>query len=353
MSATQDVTSRDAQDATQLLPPPVALMQMVTGYVISQAIYVAAKLGIADLLKDGPKSSDELAKVVGADARSLYRVLRSLSSVGVFAETSDKSFALTPLAELLRTDVPGSLHAMAVWMNEPFHWRVYEEMLESVKTGKLAFEHVFGMEPFPYFVENPEVAKIFDDAMTSFSIMTAPAVTAAYDFSSIKKLVDVAGGHGLLISSILKANPGVQGVLFDMPSVIEGAGRLIEEAGVADRCEKVAGDFFEAVTAGGDAYIMKHIIHDWDDERSLVILRNCHRAMTAGGKLLVVEVVIPPGNEPSFGKLMDIEMMLLPGGTERTEAEYRELFRAAGFELTRIVPTGSPVSVIEAVRVES
>ena len=351
MSATQDVTTKHEQAAP--LPPPLVMMQMLSGYVVSQAIYVVAKLGIADHLKDGPKSSDELAKIVGADARSLYRVLRSVSSLGVFAETSEKNFALTPLAELLRTDVPGSLHAMAVWMNEPFHWRVYEEMLHSVKTGELAFKHVLGMEPFPYFVQNPDVAKIFDNAMTSFSLLTAPAVTAAYDFSSIKKIVDVAGGHGLLLSTILKANPHLKGVLFDMPTVIEGAGRLMEEAGVADRCERVAGDFFKEVPAGGDAYIMKHIIHDWDDERSLVILRNCHRAMVAGGKLLLVEIVIPPGNEPSFGKVMDIEMMLLPGGMERTEAEYRELFAAAGFRLTRIVPTESPVSVIEAVRVES
>ncbi len=349
MNETQDMTTEQTQDVQP--PPPLVMVQMMTGYVVSQAIYVAAKLGIADLLKDGPRSSDELAKSVGADARSLYRVLRSLASLGVFTETNEKSFALTPLAETLRTDVPGSLHAMAVWMNEPFHWRVYEEMLHSVKTGKLAFEHVFGMEAFPYFVQNPEVAKIFDNAMTSFSLMTAPAVTAAYDFSVIKKIVDVAGGHGLLLSSILKMNPHLEGVLFDMPSVIEGAGRLIEEAGVANRCAKVAGDFFESVPAGGDAYIMKHIIHDWDDERSLVILRNCHRALVENGKLLLVEVVIPPGNEPSLGKLMDIEMMLLPGGTERTEAEYAELFAAAGFRLTKVVPTGSPVSVIEAVRV--
>lgn len=348
MSATQVNTTDGAQG---MLPPPIVLMQMATGYVVSQALYVAAKLKIADLLKDGPRTSEELAQAVGANARFLYRTLRALASLGVFAETEDGRFTLTPAAELLRTDVQGSMHAMVIWMNEPFHWRVYEEMLDAVKTGKLAFEKVFGMEPFPYFVANPEVARIFDNAMTSFSLMTAPAVTAAYDFSSIKRLVDVAGGHGLLISTILKANPHMQGVLFDMPTVIEGAGRLIEEAGVSDRCEKVAGDFFEAVPAGGDAYIMKHIIHDWDDERSLTILRNCHRAMTENGKLLLVEVVLPPGNEPSFGKIMDIEMMLLPGGTERTEAEYRELFAAAGFRLTRIVPTQSPASVIEGVRV--
>lgn len=348
MSATQGNTTQQAQEP---LPPPLVLMQLATGYIVSQALYVAAKLRIADHLKDGPRTSDELAQAVGADARFLYRVLRALASLGVFAEVEDGRFTLTPTAELLRTNVPGSLHAMVVWMNEPFHWRVYEETLEAVKTGKLAFEQVFGMEPFPYFVENPDVAKIFDNAMTSFSLMSAPAVTAAYDFSSIKKIVDVAGGHGLLISSILKANPDLRGVLFDMPTVIEGAGPLIEEAGVAARCEKVAGDFFESVPAGGDAYIMKHIIHDWDDERSLAILRNCHRAMTEGGKLLLVEVVLPPGNEPSFGKIMDIEMMLLPGGTERTEAEYKELFAKAGFQLTRVVPTASPVSLIEGLRV--
>ncbi|HVG33055.1 MAG TPA: methyltransferase [Pyrinomonadaceae bacterium] len=348
MSATQVNTSDGAQGQ---LPPPIVLMQMATGYIVSQALYVAAKLQVADLLKDGPRTSEELAQAAGADARFLYRTLRALASVGVFAETEQGSFTLTPTAELLRTDVQGSMHAMVIWMNEPFHWRVFEEMLDAVKTGKLAFEQVFGMEPFPYLVQHPELARIFNNAMTSFSLMSAPTVTAAYDFSSIKKLVDVAGGHGLLISSILKANPHMQGVLFDMPTVIEGAGRLIEEAGVSDRCEKVAGNFFESVPEGGDAYIMKHIIHDWDDERSLTILKNCYRAMTENGKLLLVEVVIPPGNEPSFGKIMDIEMMLLPGGTERTEAEYRELFAAAGFRLTRVVPTQSPASVIEGVRV--
>jgi hypothetical protein len=348
MSATQVNTSDGAQGQ---LPPPIVLMQMATGYIVSQALYVAAKLQVADLLKDGPRTSEELAQAAGADARFLYRTLRALASVGVFAETEQGSFTLTPTAELLRTDVQGSMHAMVIWMNEPFHWRVFEEMLDAVKTGKLAFEQVFGMEPFPYLVQHPELARIFNNAMTSFSLMSAPTVTAAYDFSSIKKLVDVAGGHGLLISSILKANPHMQGVLFDMPTVIEGAGRLIEEAGVSDRCEKVAGNFFESVPEGGDAYIMKHIIHDWDDERSLTILRNCHRAMTENGKLLLVEVLIPPGNEPSFGKIMDIEMMLLPGGTERTEAEYRELFAAAGFRLTRVIPTASPASIIEGVRV--
>jgi hypothetical protein len=352
MSATQVNSTDGAQNqAQEVLPPPLLLMQLATGYIVSQALYVAAKLEIADHLKDGPRTSTELAQAVGADAGFLYRVLRALASLGIFAEAEEQRFSLTPLAELLRTDAPGSLHAMVVWMNEPFHWRVFEEMLDAVKNGSLAFEQVFGMAPFPYLVQHPEVAKIFDDAMTSFSLITAPAVTAAYDFSSIKKLVDVAGGHGRLLSSILKANPHLQGVLFDMPTVIEGAGPMIEEANVADRCEKVAGDFFEAVPAGGDAYIMKHIIHDWDDERALTILRNCHRAMTEDGKLLLVEVVLPGGNEPSFGKIMDIEMMLLPGGMERTEAEYKELFARAGFRLTRIVPTASPVSLIEGVRV--
>jgi DNA-binding HxlR family transcriptional regulator len=350
MNATQGNTTQQAQEQT--LPPPLVLMQFATGYIVSQALYVAAKLQVADHLKDGPRTTTELAQAVGAvDERFLYRVLRALASLGIFAEEEERRFKLTPLAELLRTDVPGSLHAMVIWMNEPFHWRVFEEMLDAVKTGKLAFEQVFGMQPFPYLVEHPELAKIFDNAMTSFSLLTAPAVTAAYDFSSIKTLVDVAGGHGLLISSILKANPHMRGVLFDMPTVIAGAGPLIEEAGVADRCEKVAGDFFASVPKGGDAYIMKHIIHDWDDARALTILRNCHQAMTEGGKLLLVEVVLPGGNEPSFGKIMDIEMMLLPGGTERTEAEYKELFAAAGFRLTRIVQTASPVSVIEGVRV--
>jgi cyclopropane fatty-acyl-phospholipid synthase-like methyltransferase len=206
------------------------------------------------------------------------------------------------------------------------------------------------MEPFPYFAQNAQAGKIFDKAMTSFTAGIVPAVLASYDFSSISKLVDVGGGHGILLAEILKAHPKMQGVVFDQPFVVEGAKSAIAAASISDRCEVAGGDFFESVASGGDAYIMKHIIHDWDEERALTILKNCHKAMSENGKLLLVEIVIPSGNEPSVGKLVDLEMLLIPGGCERTEAEYRELFTKAGFKLTKIIPTESPMSVIEGVK---
>lgn len=332
--------------------PPQALLQMLTSYRVSQSIYVAAKLRIADLLNDGPRSSDELAKSSGSDSRALYRLLRMLASVGIFAEVDQGCFTLTPLAALLQTGAPGSLRAYAIMNGEDWFWRPWGELLYSVKTGKTAFDHVCGMGIFKYLAQHPEAAEIFNEAMTGFTL-TSTAVVAAYDFSGINTLIDVGGGQGALLAAILKANPQLRGVLFDLPSVIEGAKSLIEAEGVAERCELVAGDFFESVPGGAVAYILKFVIHDWDDDRAVTILKNCHRAVVEDGKLLVVEMVIPPGNEPFYGKLADLNMLVLSGGgRERTEAEYRALFATAGFKLTKIIPTQSPTqfSVIEGVR---
>ncbi len=336
---------------TNETPPPVALMQMIFGYMISRLIFVAAKLGIADLLKDSPKSIDELAKATETDARTLYRILRALASVGIFAEVEQSQrFTLTPLAQLLQTGIPGSLHATAVYMDGNHHWRTYGDILYSVKTGKPAFEHTFGMAPYKYLAQNTEFAKLFNEAMTSLTASEVFAIPNSYDFSSIDKIVDVGGGHGSLIASILKANPKMRGVLFEVPPVIEGAKRLIEAEGLADRCELIAGDAFESVPKGGDAYILKHMIHAFDDDRTVALLRNIHHAMPAHGKLLSCEMVIPPGNESHFSKLADIEMLMTPGGHERTEVEFRRLFDKAGFRLTKIFRTSSAVSVIEGVR---
>lgn len=332
-------------------PPPSAVMtQLIISFMQTQAIYAAAKLGIADLVKDKPKTSAELAQATGVDARSLYRLLRALSSIGVFTEVDPDSFGLTSLAETLRSDVPGSLRGTAIYMGEEWHMRPWNDIMYSVQTGRPSFERIFGLPVFPYFAGHPEDARVFNDAMTSFSSSIVAAIIAAYDFSSIERIVDVAGGHGMLISAILKANPQMKGILFDQPAVIEKAGALLEAEGVADRCEMVAGDFFESVPGGGDAYIMKHIIHDWDDERSLAILRNCHRVMRSDDRVLLIEMVVPPGNAPGPGKFLDLEMLLFTGGCERTEEEYAALFERAGFRLTRITPTQSPYSVIEAVR---
>ena len=332
------------------IPPPVAMLQLISGFWISRAIYIAAKLGIADLLRDGPRTAAELAAATGAHASSLYRVLRALASVGVFTEDEKRGFALTPLSETLRTDAPGSLRAFATVELGEEHYPAWGELLHSVKTGKIAFDRAFGMPVWEFFEQNPENAKTFNDAMTGMTLAVNGAVLSGYDFSPIGKIVDVGGGHGSLIASILKANPQMKGVLFDAPSVAEGARSRIEVAGIADRCEVVPGDFFQSLPGGGDAYILKWIIHDWDDDRSITILRNCHSAMTEAGKLLLVEAVVPRGSEPHFSKFIDLNMLVMTGGRERTENEYRMLLEASGFKLTRTIPTESPMSVIEGER---
>jgi hypothetical protein len=335
----------------QAMPPQLAVLQMASGYWVSQSIYVAAKLGIADLLKDSPKSCDELATATGTNAPSLYRVLRALASLGVFAETQPNHFTLTPLAACLQSDVPNSFRAFVIMQGEE-NYQAWGEFMHSVQTGGSSFEHIYGMNLFEYLAQNPESAKIFDEAMTNLSVIESAAIAASYDFSSIQTLVDVAGGEGLLIASILKSNPTLKGVLFDQPHVIERAKRFLEAEGVLERCQLAAGNFFESVPEGGDAYILKYIIHDWDDERAIAILKQCHKVMPANGKILVAEQVIPPGNQPFKGKFVDLHMLTVTsGGRERTEAEYRALFEKAGFKLTRIVPTQDEVSIIEGIRV--
>jgi O-methyltransferase domain/Dimerisation domain len=332
------------------IPPPAALMQMATGYWVSQAVYVVAKLGIADLLQAGPKSLEELAQATGADRAALSRLLRALVSLGVFTEKEQGCFAQTPLSACLQTSVPGSLRAMVTLLNEE-EYRAWGEVLHSVKTGGPAFDHVFGMGLFPYLEQHPETAAVFNAAMTDYTSQVAAAVVQAYDFSGFRTIVDVGGRHGTLLTSVLKAYSSLRGVLFDTAAVSAGAKQHIDAAGLSARCEVVAGDFFEAVPSGGDAYLLSQILHDWEDERSITILKNCHRAMAERGKLLVIETVIAPGSEPSFGKLFDLHMMVVTGGRERTEAEYRALFARAGFQLTRVIPTQSVASVVEAVRV--
>jgi len=339
--------STKGDEPNPALTPPIALLNLITGKWIAQALYVAAKLGIADLLKDGAKQCDELARANQVDARSLYRVMRALASVSVFVEVSDRCFGLTPMAECLRSDVPGSLRSLATMGGEGLFWRPWGDILQSVKTGEPAFDRTFGMGLFEALRQNPGVADIFNEAMTGWSAQSALAVTSAYDFSAVHTLVDVGGGHGLLSAAILAANPRMRAVLFDAPAVINGAKEKIQAAGLSDRCKAVEGDFFAAVPGGGDAYILKHIIHDWDDERAVTILTNCLHAMGKNGKLLVVEMVIPPGNDPFLGKLLDLEMLVIAGGHERTAAEYSELYRSSGFHLTKLISTQSPVSIIE------
>jgi len=323
---------------------------MVLGCLVSQAVCVAAKLGVADLLAGGPLGASELAEATDTHARSLYRLLRSLASCGVFRERPDGRFELTPLAGGLRSDAPGSMRDAIIFMGEEWYWRVWGNTIHSVRTGRPAWERAHGSEIFPWFAAHPEESRVFDRAMTSFSNLATAAVVEAYDFSGFETIVDVAGGHGLLLSAILRANPSLRGVLFDQPHVIEGARESVASKGLADRCELAGGDFFESVPAGADAYVMKHIIHDWDDERAVLILKNIARAMRDGGRVLVVEMVLPPANVPHLSKVLDIEMLTSPGGVERTEEEYGELFERAGLRLARVVATKSPYSVVEAVK---
>jgi hypothetical protein len=320
-------------------------MDLATGSWNTQALYVAARLKIADLLADGPKTAAELARVTGSHASSLFRLLRALASVGVFAEDAQGRFGLTPMAECLRTR-PGSQRSLILMMGEE-HYRAWADLLYSIQTGKPAFDHIYGKPIFDYLSEHPDKAAIFDDAMTGVHGAETQAMLDAYDFSGIGTLVDIGGGNGTLIMGVLQKYPAMKGILYDLPGVIGRAQERIATAGLAGRCRAQAGSFFESVPPGGDAYLMRHIIHDWTDDQCRQILGNCRKVMGTSSRLLLIESVIPSGNEPFFAKFLDLNMLALPGGQERTEAEYRTLFQSAGFGLKRIVPTAAAVSVIE------
>ena len=318
------------------------LNRLVSGYWHTQTIYVAAKLDIAGHLKDGPKPAQELAVATGTNSRAIYRLLRALASIGIFAEDQGR-FSLTPLAECL---LDPSTKAMATMRGE-FQYRAWGELLYCIQTGKSAFEKQHGKPIFDYFSENPETGKIFDQAMTGVHGRETGAMLETYDFAGVKTLVDIGGGNGSVMTAILQKYPSMTGIIFDLPSVTQRTKANLAAASLDHRCTIESGSFFETVPSGADAYFMRHIIHDWDDEKSLTILRNCRKAMTKSAKLLVVEGIVPVGNEPSISKFFDLAMMVLPGGMERTAEEYRRLFEAAGLTLKRIVPTTSWISVIE------
>jgi len=324
------------------------IMQLSTGYIASTCVYLAVKLRIPDLLEAAPRTSTELARELNVNEDALYRVLRTLVSLGLFEEKGSRTFANNLATSMLRTKTPGSMYDMALWMSDPFHFQIYANALHSVQTGKPAVEETFGVPVFEYFSKNREESEVFNNAMTMFSAMVIPAVLEAYDFSGIGTIVDIAGGHGRVLTSILQKYPSMRGVLFDLDHVLAGARPAIESLGLSDRCRTVSGDFFKSVPEGGDAYIMKHIIHDWDDDQAATILKNIRSAMNRGGRVILLESVVAPGSQPDFAKIIDLEMLLLPGGRERTQQEFRDLFVRAGFELTRVIPTKSPLSVIEA-----
>ena len=338
--------------STQQIPPSFALFEMVTGYYVSRAIFVVAKLGIADHLSEGPRRVDDLAAATGTHAPSLKRVLRLLASVGVFTEEADSRFALTPIGACLRAGVPGSMRAAALLFGG-ITQQAWGDLQRSVETGEPAFRRVFGMDSFDYMAQHPDEAANFDAAMADFTKHIATAVVAAYDFSPFRRIVDVGGGNGALIAGILKANSTLAGVLFDLPQVADRAIAPMRELGLADRCEIVGGDFFTEVPVGGDAYLLKHVIHDWNDDRAGEILRNCRRAMGAEARLLILEGVYPPridqSDESRGAAANDVNMLVCTGGRQRSGAEFRHLYEAAGFSLTQILPTQTPVEVIEGI----
>jgi hypothetical protein len=305
-------------------------------------------MGIPDLVEAGPKSAEELAKQIGAQPQALYRLMRATASVGVLSEGPDGKFSETPMSAVLRSNGNPSLRAFAIMLGREWHGRGWSELEYCVRAGKQALDKIYGMPIFEFLRRHEEEGKIFNDAMTAISTMQAPAVSAAYSFDGINSIVDVGGGHGLLLATILKRNPHMNGILYDVPHVVEGAkdGPLKP---LMERCALASGDMFSSVPAGADAYIMKHIIHDWPDDLCVKILKACRKGVNAGGKLLVVDHVIQPGNDFSPGKFLDLQMLIFPGGCERTEKQFRDLFEAAGWRLTRVIPTAAAESIVEGV----
>ena len=323
------------------------MLQILNGVYIAGTVACLAQLGVPDLVELGPKSPQELATHLEVQPDGLYRLMRAAAGIGVLCEGADGRFSETPLSAVLRSNAKPSLKGLAIMTGREWHGMGWAHLADCVRTGRQAFDLVHGTSIFEFFEKNEEEARIFDSAMTTLSMMEGPAVVSAYPFDGISSIVDIAGGVGLLLAMILEAHPKMRGTLYDLPRVIEHAkdGPLHN---MLDRCAFASGDMFECVPTGADAYIMKHIIHDWPDDKCIALLQACRRAANRGGKLLVVDHVIQPGNEFAPGKFLDLQMLIFPGGKERTEQEFRHIFKAAGWRLTRVIPTCVPESVLEA-----
>jgi C-methyltransferase len=332
----------------RLTPAPAAMIEMILAGWTSQAITVAAQLGVADALADGPLPIDELAVRVKADADALRRLLRALISRGIFRLRRDGRYELNSLADTLRSDAAVSMKSAARFYGSQEQRERWTLLVDSIRTGNAVVESLRGKESFDYFAENPELAQLFNETMTSISEMTDATVVAGYDFSAYPTIVDVGGGHGPLLAAILAAAPASHGVLYDLPLVVVNAPSLLREQGVADRIAIAEGSFFDSVPGDGDAYVLKNIIHDWNDEKAGQILRNVRAAAGPRATVLLIEFVIPEHDRDFPGKWVDLEMMLNLGARERTAAEYRNLLSQAGFRMTRVVQTASPLSVVEA-----
>ncbi len=323
-------------------------MGLVTGYRISQAIHAAAVLGIADLLRDGPRDSDALAAATGTQGPPLYRVLRALAAADVFREHPIGTFSLAPMGECLCSNAMEQVAPLAALFARPNHWQPWSHLLHAVRTGENAFRHVHGADPWELRSRDPDEQAAFDRAMTALSHREADVIVAAFDFSRCRRIVDVGGGQGRLLAAILAASPASSGVLFDLPQVVASSYDVLRDAGVLARCEVVGGSFFEAIPEYGDVYVLKSIIHNWGDTDAVAILRACRRAMAPDGTLLVIESLLAPPNEGLHTKLLDLHMLVALGGQERTEQEFRALLDAAGFSLVAVHSAGQGKTVIEA-----
>jgi precorrin-6B methylase 2 len=324
------------------------MFQHVLNFWTSRAIHAAVTLGVPDHLGQGPRSAAELAALTGADHRSLYRLLRALASLDIVTLDEDGRFGSTPLSDTLRSDVPGSLAAFVTMELGDSHYRAWGELAHSLQTGEPAFDKAMGMSIWSYFAGDPEQGQLLDRAMAGMTGAVVAAVLDAYDFSPYRRLVDVGGGQGGLLAAILAAHPHATGVLFDRPDVIERARRPMTDAGLAGRCELVGGDAFDGVPPGGDLYLLKWVIHDWNDDASLSILRACRRVLPETGRVLVIDTVLPPGAERSPAMFIDLNMMVLGGGQERTAEEFATVLARAGLQVNRIIPTNSPSCIVEA-----
>lgn len=346
--ATEKQKAASDQDSANLSASKRMSQFIWPGAMAAQAVYVAAKLGLADLITRQPKTADELALATKTHGPSLHRFLRALITLGIFTEDEIGRFHHTPLSETLRSDQPNSARAWAIMLGAPFIWRPLGELYETVVTGRPAFERIYDANFFDHLAKHPDDGSVFDAAMSSHSTIV-PAILAEYDFSRFDRIVDVGGGQGELLQAILSANPKLQGVLYDLPNVVAGARAELQTGAIASRCEVVGGDFFKNVPEGADAYLLKQIIHSWNDEDAVKILKNCRRAIRNNGTLLIIGDVLRQSNEPDpNGGLMDLMMLVLSPGRERTEPEYNALLKKAGFALARVIPTlTSSPSIIE------
>jgi len=336
------MSARRADAADPQQSAQEVIFGLALSYLASRSLHVANELGIADLLEDGPQNIEELARATGAQPQPLYRLLRMLAGYGVFAEESPGRFRLTPAAALLQSRVPGSLHDAVKMVGDTAGdgswWNAVGHLRHSVVTGEPGFDYVNGMGFFEFLTLHPEAGKWFDRGLANFATPENAAIVCSYDFTPFQRVIDVGGGQGGLLAEILKAFPIVRGTLYDRPEVVQEPAYLTG-AGLTDRCEVVGGDFFKSVPAGGDAYVLKRILHDWSDQRCVQILRICREAMGEKTRIVVIDAVVPGGNEPHPSKVMDILMMVIAEGRERTEEEFRELYRQAGLKLTRVVAT--------------